>query len=121
HFVTLCIIDFGDFQPGQKGAIPPPAVRQDAGSNVSLVRLTYHPVQSVQAIRTLHLATRFAAIVSTTDIMNSIAADLGLQIPLWLDYNGDPFAEKQLQARLYQHDGSLMKQWQLYLKGLVNG
>lgn len=122
HFVTLCIIDFGDFQPDQKSpAIPPPAVRQDAGSNISLVKLTYHPVQSVQAICTLHVATRFAAIVSTTDIMNSIAADLNLPIPLWLDYNGDPFAEKQLQARLYQHDGSLLPQWQLYLKGLARG
>lgn len=122
HFVTLCIIDFGDFHPDQKQtSMPPPAVRQDAGSNISLVKLSYHPIQSVQSIRTLHLATRFAAVISTTDIMNSIAADMNLPTPLWLDYNGDPFAEKQLQARLYDHDGSLLPQWQLYLKGLARG
>jgi glycosyltransferase involved in cell wall biosynthesis len=120
HFITLCIIDFGDFHPDHKAA-PPPAIRQDAGSNISLVKLAYHPTQSVQSIRTLHLATRFAAVVSSSDIMNGIAADLNLPIPMWLDYNGDPFAEKQLQARLYKHDGSLLPQWELYLKGLACG
>lgn len=120
HFVTLCTIEFGDFK-GDSKAPAPPAVRHDAGSNISLVKLTYHPTHTVQSIRTLHSATRFAAVVSTTDIMNGIAADLDLPIPLWLDYNGDPFAEKQLQARLYRHDGSLLPQWQLFLKGLARG
>jgi len=121
HFVTLCVIEFGDFAQTGKTGPPPPAVRQDAGANISLVKLVYHPEHSVQALRTLHLATRFAAVISTTDIMNGIAADLGISVPLWLDYNGDPFAEKQLQARLYQHDGSLLPQWELYLKGLTAG
>ncbi len=121
HFVTLCIIDFGDFNAQDKDTTPTPAVRQDAGSNISLIRMKYHPKQSVEALQTLHLATRFAAVVSTTDIMNGVAADLNLSIPLWLDYNGDPFAEKQLQARLFDHDGSLLPQWQLYLKGLARG
>lgn len=121
HFVTLCIIDFGDFQAQEKNAPPSPAVRQDAGSNISLIKLSYHPVHTAQSLRTLHMATRFAAVVSTTDIMNGIAADLGLDTPLWLDYNGDPFAEKQLQALVYSHDGSLRPQWDLYLKGLAHG
>lgn len=121
HFVTLCIIDFGDFQAQQKSSAPATAHRQDAGTNISLVKLSYHPAHTVQSLRTLHMATRFSAVISTTDIMNGIAADLNLDAPLWLDYNGDPFAEKQLQALVYQHDGSLLPQWELYLKGLAHG
>jgi hypothetical protein len=119
HFVTLCIIDFGDFHAGNKLPTGQTAVRQDLGSNISLIRLAYNPKETADAIRTLHVATRFSAIVSTTDIMNAMAADLELKVPAWFDYNGDPFAEKQLQARLYQHDGSLLPQWDLYLKGLL--
>ncbi len=121
HFVTLCVIDFGDFKPDAKLAERHAAVRQDLGSNISLVRLRYAPEETVASIRTLHVATRFAAVVSSSDIMNAMAADLELDIPMWLDYNGDPFAEKQLQASLYKHDGSLYPQWELYLKGLLHG
>jgi glycosyltransferase involved in cell wall biosynthesis len=120
HFITLCVIEFGDFQ-GTGNAGKPAAVRQDVGQNINMVRLAYHPEETAAAIRTLHTATRFSSVVSTTDIMCGIASDLELDIPLWLDYNGDPFAEKQLQARLYSHDGSLLPQWGLYLKGLLSG
>lgn len=121
HFITLCVIEFGDFHAEDKPGKGQTAIRQDVGLNISMIRLKYHPTNTTSSIRTLHSATRFAAVVSTTDIMNAVTADLNLEIPSWLDYNGDPFAEKQLQARLYQHDGSLLPQWQLYLKGLAAG
>lgn len=121
HFVTLCIIDFGDFSTKTKPGKPSPASRQELSTNIIMVRIAYHPQESIDAIRTLHAATRFSAIVSSSDIMNGIAADLELNLPLWLDYNGDPFAEKQLQANVYKHDGSLLPQWILYQKGLLRG
>lgn len=120
HFITLCIIDFGDFQAG-KNTAHSTAVREDLGQNINLVRLSYHPRETANAIRTLHVATKFHAIVSSSDIMNALAVDLDVDCPLWLDYNGDPFAEKQLQALTYSHDGSLLPQWELYLKGLLRG
>jgi len=120
HFITLCIIDFGDFQAG-KNTAHTKAIREDLGQNINLVRLSYHPRETANAIRTLHVATRFHAIVSNSDIMNALAVDLDVDCPLWLDYNGDPFAEKQLQALTYSHDGSLLPQWELYLKGLLRG
>jgi len=118
HYITLCIIDFSDVSPG-KNAGSSTAVRHDLGHNISLIRMSYALKETIDALRTLHLATRFAAVISTTDVMNGLVADLDLNVPTWLDYNGDPLAEKQQQARLYQHDGSLLPQWRLYLKGLL--
>lgn len=120
HFITLCIITFGDFKPGSTSQ-GSGTVREDLGSNISLIRLKYNPKETADSIRTLHVATRFGAVVSTSDIMNGLAVDIALDVPMWLDYNGDPFAEKQLQASMYNHDGSLLPQWELYLKGLARG
>ncbi len=121
HYVTLCVIEFGDFKADERPGKGQTAIRQDVGLNIGMIKLKYHPTHTTSSIRTLHSATRFSAVVSTTDIMNAVTADLNLEIPSWLDYNGDPFAEKQLQARLYQHDGSLLPQWELYFKGLSAG
>lgn len=119
HHVTIAIIEFGDFQPGKKGE--PANKREDLGNNMTLVRLRYQPEQAIPALNTLRLANRFSCIISTTDIMNALAVQIDGNLPLWLDYNGDPFAEKQLQGLVHGNDATLLDQWKLYLKGLAHG
>jgi glycosyltransferase involved in cell wall biosynthesis len=38
-----------------------------------------------------------------------------------MDFFGDPFAEKQMQAATHDHDGSLRLQWPLYFSALAAG
>ncbi len=120
HMVSVGLIRFGDFQGEGSGAISVPHL-EEAGPNLRIYHLRYHAAHTPQALATLHSRLDFACVISTTDIMNSIAADIPAALPLWLDYNGDPFAEKQLQGALYGNDATLLDQWRLYLKGLMSG
>src|SRR4051812_17410118 len=94
HRIMLGVIDFGDFQPGHEPNKGEPR-REEAGEFITISRLTYDPTHLRDALYTLHRAYNFDCIVSTTDIMNAVAGSFPARIPTWLDYNGDPFAEKQ--------------------------
>lgn len=61
------------------------------------------------------------AIISTTEVMNSAVALSELDLPKWFDFNGDPMAERQLQAFVYGSDEGLFSQWELMLPALLSG
>ncbi|MBX7245852.1 MAG: glycosyltransferase [Candidatus Sumerlaeaceae bacterium] len=119
HNVMLGLIDFGDFSDNVKSYAGPQ--REEAGEFLTILRLKYHRKQTSEALRTLHIGCKFNCVVSTTDIMNGIAASLPFHLPLWLDYNGEPFAEKQLQAMVHNNDAALYDQWKLLFQGLLAG
>lgn len=120
HHVTIGLIEFGDFE-NRGGGPPKISRREELGDNISMVRLQYHPQHTVTSLQTLHAGTRFSCVISTTDIMNNLAALMEVRLPLWLDYNGDPFAEKQLLALVHHNDESLKDQWKMYLPALLAG
>lgn len=120
HSVVIGLINFGDFGAAGSGSGDLPR-REEAGENITIVRLKYDPVKTAESLATLHRWARFDAIIATTDIMNHAAARVGLPLPMWLDYNGDPFAEKQMQACVHGSDASLREQWHLLLPALVRG
>lgn len=119
HNVLIGLIQFGDFQSstGNKYMTSPEPV----GDNVNLCRLKYHIDETPRALAALHLGCRFHCVVSTTDIMNSVAAAIPIRVPLWFDLLGDPFSERQLQAAVYDNDASLIDQWKLMLAALLRG
>jgi hypothetical protein len=51
------------------------------------------------------------AAVGTSDVMNLALAQSGLEIPIWMDYLGDPMAERQLLALRHGSDGGVDDQW----------
>lgn len=52
-----------------------------------------------------------AAAIGSTDLINRELARASLPIPIWMDYFGDPMAERQMLARLHDSDGGLADQW----------
>lgn len=120
HHITIGLIGFGDFEGSNTGQAKM-SRREELGDNISMVRLHYHPQHTVTSLQTLHAGTRFSSVVSTTDIMNGLAAQMEARLPLWLDFNGEPFAEKQLQALVHHSDASLHDQWKMLLPALLAG
>lgn len=59
------------------------------------------------------------AAVGTTDVMNHALARSGLEIPIWMDFFGDPMAERQLLALRHQSDEGLEAQWDLVAPALT--
>lgn len=68
-----------------------------------------------------HLARQagVAAAAATTDVMNHALALSGLEVPLWMDYNGDPMAERQMMAMHAGNDEGLAQQWDLMVPALA--
>ena len=119
HYVVIGLFEFGDLQRRRDRTFQ--SRREEIGQNLSVIKLEYDPKHTASALATLHRGIKFSCVISTTDIMNSIAAAADLPVPLWLDYHGDPFAEKQLEATLYNQDAALLDQWRLLCEGLVEG
>jgi len=119
HSVVLGIIEFGDFQDNPDAPSRP---RQESlGDRISVCRFRYHSQRTPEALATLHTRSRFNCVVSTTDIMNDVAARMPARLPLWLDYLGDPFAERQLQAATFGSDASLLDLWRFMSEALIHG
>jgi hypothetical protein len=59
------------------------------------------------------------AAVGTTDVMNHALAMAGLDVPIWMDYFGDPMAERQMLALRLGSDGGLADQWALVAPALA--
>jgi glycosyltransferase involved in cell wall biosynthesis len=119
HNVVVGIIEFGDFQDNPQAAFLPR--QESAGERLSVCRFKYHSRFTVEGLATLHQRCKFDCVVSTTDIMNDVAARLPVRVPLWLDYLGDPLAERQLQAATYDNDASLLDLWRVMLMALLHG
>jgi glycosyltransferase involved in cell wall biosynthesis len=75
----------------------------------------------VPELRRLAAQHQLSGAVSTTDIMNRALAQAHLAAPLWLDFNGHPMAERQLQAAVHRNDGGLQAQWDYVLPSLLFG
>jgi len=118
HSVTTGIIEFGSTTAETDNVLLREVTSPDNGT---IWRFRNAPEAIIRFLCQRHNAKPFDAIISTTDIMNSIAARAALPIPLWLDYNGDVFAEKQLMGMVHSNDATLKNQWQLFLDGLLAG
>ena len=59
------------------------------------------------------------AAVGSTDVMNHALAGAGLSIPIWMDYFGDPMAERQLLALRLGSDAGLVDQWAMLAPALA--
>ncbi len=112
HSVTVVVVRFGL----NKNA--PEQLTDETVDGIRLIRMPYDPDALMVHLKKLHADVTFDAIVSTTDVMNAIAARVDLRLPRWLDYNGDVFAEKQLMGKVYGNDDTLKDQWELFLAGL---
>jgi glycosyltransferase involved in cell wall biosynthesis len=118
HRVFLGVIDFGNFV-SESG--PTIISRDQFGERGTICRLRYDANGIAGSLSTLQKTHKFNCVISTTDIMNSVAACLPFKLPTWLDYNGDPFAEKQLQGFVHQNDSAQMKQWSYFFNGIARG
>ncbi|MCX7624715.1 MAG: glycosyltransferase [Candidatus Sumerlaeaceae bacterium] len=119
HSVVVGTIKFGDFQDNPDAVSLPK--QESAGEGLTVCRFQYHSQRTPEALATLHERCQFDCVVATTDIMNDLAARIPVRLPLWLDYLGDPFAERQLQAATYDNDASLLDLWKLMLQALLHG
>ncbi len=119
HAVTVGVIEFGDFQDTHDATV---RLRQEAlDDRLSVCRFRYHSQRTPQALASLHTFSHFDCVVSTTDIMNDVAARIPVPLPLWLDYLGDPLTERQLQAAVYNNDVSLLDLWRVMAEALLHG
>lgn len=121
HRVVIGLIEFGDFRDSASGEQTEAAALISVADGISVFRIRYHSVDAPRRLAALHVTSRFHAVVSTSDIMNSVAADLPVSLPLWLDLLGDPFTERQVQSAAYHNDVAQLEQWRLMSKALLRG
>jgi len=62
-----------------------------------------------------------AALVGSTDLINRELGSMNSDLPLWLDYFGDPMAERQMLAYLHNRDDGLADQWRTLVPALLRG
>ncbi len=83
--------------------------------------IAVNPANARLHLRTIFNKKQVDAIVSTTEVMNSAVASCNPPAPTWLDFNGDPMAERQMQAAVYGSDKGLLAQWEMMLPALLYG
>lgn len=59
--------------------------------------------------------------VGSADFMNATMARSGVSIPLWMDFNGDPMAEAQMQGYAHGSDAAVTERWATMLPSLARG
>lgn len=74
---------------------------------------------ATQAIASLDAGLRPDCVVALTDMGGAAAALSGTRAPLFVDYYGHPFAEKQMQAAVHGSNAALADQWRLLLPALL--
>ncbi|MCX7765939.1 MAG: hypothetical protein N2246_04450, partial [Candidatus Sumerlaeia bacterium] len=89
--------------------------------NISWYSISFEPRQAVEQIKEIAVQNNCRAIISTTEVLNSAVGLSELELPKWMDFNGDPMAERQLQAAVYKSDAGLLSQWELILPALLAG
>lgn len=77
------------------------------------------PEGASRALRDLAQGFHPDAVVTTTDVMGLAATRSGLPQPLYVDYFGDPMAERQMQAFVHDSDESLAAAWAYLLPVLL--
>lgn len=59
------------------------------------------------------------AAVGVMDVVNRQFATLKSDIPIWMDYPGDPMAERQLLSEKWETDARISEQWREYAASLA--
>ncbi|MBN1517719.1 glycosyltransferase family 4 protein [Candidatus Sumerlaeota bacterium] len=121
HRVTCATTDFGGIE--EEAPLPEPmdAAGPHHTGTLAFERLHFDVTQNIKALRKLHDRLGFHCAVSTTDLMNRSLAQAHLPIPVWLDFNGPPMIERQMQAAVYDSDDAVQKAWNEMLPSLMFG
>ena len=119
HPVRLICARFGESAPhsairydllwtrGQEPQLPAPQT------------LTLPPGDWPELIMMEAASFKAKAAVGTSDVMNQSLAASGIHIPIWMDYFGDPMAERQMLALRHDSDEGLLDQWNLVAPALA--
>ncbi|MCD6384918.1 hypothetical protein J7M23_03985 [Candidatus Sumerlaeota bacterium] len=91
------------------------------GVPITWYTLSLDPEKASRQIRDILSKERVDGIIATTELMNAAVALSEVDLPKWFDFNGDPMAERQLQAYVYGSDAGLLAQWELMLPALISG
>lgn len=91
------------------------------GRAITWYTLSLDPKKASLQIKEILTQEKPDGIISTTEVMNAAVALSEVDVPRWFDFNGDPMAERQLQAYVYGSDAGLLGQWELMLPALISG
>jgi glycosyltransferase involved in cell wall biosynthesis len=132
HHVLMVEAQFGESaqrtEAGAGGEGNPPGEERLAGDGIPITRVDLRwqratiplmPDAAARALRTLAHAFHPDALVTSTDVMALAATRSGLPQPLYVDYFGDPMAERQMQAFVHDSDDSLASAWAYMLPALL--
>ncbi|MBM3333784.1 glycosyltransferase [Candidatus Sumerlaeota bacterium] len=124
HDVAVAMVGFGGGQP-ESG---PPGQQEDDALSAPLLphgikcyHLPYNIALAAKNVRRIAEQHRARCVVSTTDFMNLVAATARVAVPLWLDFMGQPMAERQLLADVCGSDEGLLGQWEYVVPSLLAG
>ena len=83
--------------------------------------ISLNPAKAIKHITDIYQRERMDAIISSTEVMNNAVVLCDISIPCWLDFNGDPMTERQMQAAVYGSDMGLLAQWEIMAPALLHG
>ncbi len=125
HSVMLVCGEFGDTGKGAttKGYLLEPSQAMTQGQITRIhpkpVKLNRQNNDWGQLIASEACGFKADAAVGTTDVMNHALARAKLNIPIWMDYFGDPMAEQQMLAYRHKSDDGLIERWGLVAPALA--
>jgi len=131
HHVLVAEAGFGEEageESSRDGASASAAGGRDAFARPRIARvdlrwqhadLPLTPDLAAQGMREIAAEFRPDAIVTTTDVMALAAARSRLSVPLYVDYFGEPMAERQAQGAVHDSDAALYDAWAYLLPVLL--
>lgn len=127
HHVLMAEARFGE--PAESHApVSPASSAEDNEDAIPITRvdlrwqratISLTPDAAARALRALAHTFHPDALVTSTDVMALAATRSGLPQPLYVDYFGDPMAERQMQAFVHDSDESLLSAWAHMLPALL--
>lgn len=119
HPVRLICAQFGESRQGQARRYDLLWERRDAPLLPQPVELDLPDGGWPQLLAGEAESFAAAAAIGSTDVMNHALAGSGLKIPIWMDFFGDPMAERQMLALRHGSDAGLADQWNLVAPALA--
>jgi glycosyltransferase involved in cell wall biosynthesis len=89
--------------------------------NLDLRLIAEHSGTAAEIVSAQLRKGRYQGVVSSTDVMNRACAETSGDLPLWLDFNGHPMAERQAMAFVFDCDEGLIGQWDYVIPSLLRG
>ncbi|MFC1600907.1 glycosyltransferase [Candidatus Sumerlaeota bacterium] len=117
HQVVCATVDFG----GRKEAEPLTEPWSEGAGTVTFRPLSFDVKQIIKEVRAIQHELAPECAVATTDLMNRGLAQAHLPVPVWLDFNGHPLVERQMQAAVHGSDAAVKEQWDMVLPALMFG